>query len=866
MYGLWLLRMPCVLVPGLRGLYFALLARLVRGTQLFDRDHYLDAHVDVAASGMPPLRHYVAYGDREGRTPMALFDPLYYRSRTRGRTKHVNALLHYWLVGRYRRISPSPWFDVHYYLSQNKDVLRSGVEPIYHYLRWGGLEGRSPNPQFDGTYYLRTYPQVASARLNPLLHYLSEGRWYESPTRPGMGMAVSHHTPDDPAVDVSNPELWAELPRRGQIDADAVDVVIPVYRDRILTLRSIYSVLRSNCQRSFELVVINDASPDADLVADLCRLADLGLFTLLHNSSNAGFVATVNRGMALHASRDVVLLNADTEVYNDWLDRLAGAACRRAETASVTPLSNNATICSYPRFRHDSPYPLEISYQDLDALAASVNAGMDVEAPTGVGFCMYLRRPALDRIGLFDAKTFGRGYGEENDWCQRALAAGFHNLLAADVFFRHFGNASFQGEKAVRVAAAMKVMGKLHPDYHKSVERFILADPLAKARENLDWARLKVRRATDNVLIACHNRGGGAERHVQEDTRLMREQGVGVYYLRPERGIPTQVRLGHPDCRQLLNLPKFEMSDTAKLAAALRDLGITRLHSHGLVDFAADAPEHFLALAQALGVPFDIDVHDYKVICPRLNLADGDGMYCGEPGGAACDQCLKRFGNDFGETSIAAWRMRHHPVLKQARNIWVPDADVSTRLNRYYPDVTFRVMPHDEVRAKAGRLRKPEIGPDNDLHVVVVGAISKIKGYNTLLECARLVKKNRLPLRFSVMGYSHSDRALELAGVTVTGRYLDGEAREVLHALLPHVVWLPSTWPETYSYTLSLAMRAGYPVFAFDLGAIARRLADASWPGERLPLQMARDPGAIVDTFLKYRERAISSSESVTAA
>jgi O-antigen biosynthesis protein len=140
-------------------------------------------------------------------------------------------------------------------------------------------------------------------------------------------------------------------------------------------LRCLYSVLSSTGQTAFELVVIDDATPEAKLCEDLKHLAGQGLFTLLTNDQNRGFVYTVNRAIDLHPDRDVVLLNADTQVFNGWLDRLRQAALSDPRAGTVTPLSNNATICSYPRFLQDNPFCLELDYAELDALAAAVNAG-----------------------------------------------------------------------------------------------------------------------------------------------------------------------------------------------------------------------------------------------------------------------------------------------------------------------------------------------------------------------------------------------------------------------------------------------------------------------------------------------------------
>jgi GT2 family glycosyltransferase len=52
--------------------------------------------------------------------------------------------------------------------------------------------------------------------------------------------------------------------------------------------------------------------------------------------------------MRLHPERDVVLLNSDTVVANDWLDRLLACADLESRIGTVTPFSNNATICSFP--------------------------------------------------------------------------------------------------------------------------------------------------------------------------------------------------------------------------------------------------------------------------------------------------------------------------------------------------------------------------------------------------------------------------------------------------------------------------------------------------------------------------------------
>ncbi|POZ51990.1 glycosyltransferase [Methylovulum psychrotolerans] len=859
MTALWGIKIACKTL-GLRKAYQSRLIRLVARQELFDNAYYLENNGDVAQIETDGLKHYVLHGDKEGRAPMALFDPVYYRSKATGLSKHLytNTLLHYKYVGRYCRTSPSAWFDLDFYLVNNKDVARTDNDPLIHYLKWGGAEGRSPCPQFDGTYYLRTSPDVAATGMNPLLHYLFFGRTEGRSTQQERDSDGLDIEPGElPVLTLPDDEAWGSLVQRAHIAETDLDVVVPVYKGRIETLRCLYSALAVTYDVPFELVVINDASPDEELSADLQRLADKGLFTLLVNEENLGFVQTVNRGMKLHPQRHVVLLNSDTEVYDGWLDRLHKAAHRNRKTGTVTPLSNNATICSYPNFLHDNPYPLEVSYAEMDALTATINADVEVEVPTGVGFCMYIRRDCLEKVGLFDEKAFGKGYGEENDFCQRAIRKGWRNIIAGDIFVRHLGSTSFQGERAMRVQAALKVLDKKYPRYRKDVDVFVKADPLKDSRSRLDAFRLQRMSRAQNILLVCHSRGGGSERRVQEDIVNFMQAGYGVFTLRPVAKRPTHVNLGHPSIRSVPNINPFELADTAALAAILKELGITEVHTHSLVDFVPDAALELHKVIKELGAFWKINLHDYKPICPRINLIDEDGRYCGEPDEAGCNRCLLERNSDFGVKSIAEWRSSHQQALRLADRIVVPDQDVADRLGSYFPDVAFEVLPHEAIDLKAIQVKTPQIAAEEKLRVVIIGAIGKIKGFEVIMACAKLVQQQNLPIEFIVMGYTMNDLLIKESGVTVTGKYHEHDALATLENLNPHLVWLPSLWPETYSYTLSLAFQAHLPVFSFDIGAIARRTREAGMADKLAPLAWMDSPEKLVGQFDNYRQACL---------
>ena len=271
-----------------------------------------------------------------------------------------------------------------------------------------------------------------------------------------------------------------------------IDVVIPVYAGEAETRGCIESVLGAGVTVPHEVVVVDDATPEPPIARWLDELAATGRVTLLRNASNRGFVHSVNRGMALHADRDVVLLNSDTEVPPGWLDRLAIAAASDPKVASVTPFSNNATLCSYPHWGWEGAVPGTLGLAGLDALFARELAGRTLDLPTAVGFCMYIPRAALDALGAFDEERYGRGYGEENDFCMRAWKAGWRNVLAADVFVFHHGAISFSAEREQRVEEATRALLARHPEYTERVQAFIAADPARPLRAAVDLARARL--------------------------------------------------------------------------------------------------------------------------------------------------------------------------------------------------------------------------------------------------------------------------------------------------------------------------------------------------------------------------------------
>lgn len=265
--------------------------------------------------------------------------------------------------------------------------------------------------------------------------------------------------------------------------AGEVAIVVPVYNAPDAVRVCLDSVLAHTCGAA-RLIVIDDASPDPAVVPLLQGYAHRRGVTVLRNERNLGFTGTANRGIAAAGRADVVLLNADTEVAPQWLCGLRRAAWSHASVASATAVSDNAGAFSVPELEQENPLPEGWSFAQA-ALALWQQAGTAYpRLPTGNGFCLYLRRAALDAVGVLDAEAFAQGYGEENDWCQRAAAAGWQHVIAGNVLVRHARSQSFGHERRRALGeAGMAVLRQRWPQYENEVG----ASLFSPRRRVLDW-------------------------------------------------------------------------------------------------------------------------------------------------------------------------------------------------------------------------------------------------------------------------------------------------------------------------------------------------------------------------------------------
>jgi GT2 family glycosyltransferase len=660
----------------------------------------------------------------------------------------------------------------------------------------------------------------------------------------------------------------------GASGARPIDVIIPIYNATDDLASCVASVAR-HTRCPFRLVLINDGSTDPRVAwwLDGIRGAAARLI-VIDRSDTRGFVRTVNEGFALSPDADVVVLNSDTIVTAGWLEKMTEVARSRPDVATVTPLTNNGTICSVPVPLEDNAVPAGYDIDDFAALIETTSFKILPEAPTGVGFCMLITRRALDAVDPFDAAAFGDGYGEENDFCQRAIRAGLVNLIADHTFVYHKGRASFGQLGDGLIARNLEILAAKHPAYGADVARFCHEHPLRGFHESLAYNIAAGRGRSPNATRGPHvlhilhilHRGGGTEKHARE-LAAIEDPGISSYVLLSD-GRTLDVDEYHAGRRtRTLRFPlptvigKYGPLRSSAYRDALTAIGWTLdvdiIHVHHLMYNALDIAD----VAAALGIPYVMTLHDYHTLCPMYTLLAPDGSPCGactgSPPGRSADACMKEAGQP--ASYLAGYQAEMRQFLAGAAQLFAPSACAREIVGARFPELlpALSVIEHGH-RISGTGVRKTG-GSAPALHVAVIGSLDLHKGSAVFRD---LLKANGHDgIVFHLYGTT-ADPDITRARLSQAER-LDGSkfvyhgaygANDIARTLVRDgigVGLLLSIWPETFSFTLSEFVDAGIPVIAGRLGAQGERVERC-----RLGWTVAdiRDPNAtlaILDEILR---------------
>ncbi|MBP6582787.1 MAG: glycosyltransferase family 2 protein [Chromatiaceae bacterium] len=293
-------------------------------------------------------------------------------------------------------------------------------------------------------------------------------------------------------------------------------IVIPIYNAFQDLIKCVDSVLR-NTDSHHRILLFNDSSTDprVDVAINAWATEHDSITTQTHRQQK-GFVATVNE--SLRTTRDdVVVLNSDTIVGPNWLDRLDRCARSDENIGIVCPLSNNATILTIPvRSAENGLGDEEI--RSVTELVSQASGRHYPRLPTAVAFCMLIRRVVIDALEGLDV-LFSPGYGEECDYSMRAWNAGFEIACCDDAFVYHAGSASFGSDERVLAMRAENDLFLNHrwPAYGPAVDLFRRNNPLLQLQRTL-LAKQESDTGKRQVLVILHQmaQASGTEQHAKD--------------------------------------------------------------------------------------------------------------------------------------------------------------------------------------------------------------------------------------------------------------------------------------------------------------------------------------------------------------
>lgn len=644
--------------------------------------------------------------------------------------------------------------------------------------------------------------------------------------------------------------ILSAVDKDAPLTVDHVDIVVPVYGASGLVARCLTSLTRHPPVPPHRILLILDGpQPPAvmDTIKSVASAAPEVSITVLEGDRRVGYPATVNRGLSA-SDRDVVVLNSDTEVTEGWLDELVEATQRDPSVGTVSPVSNDATLCSVPEGWRSNLLPVGTSPDDLARTIHQLDGCDPVPIPVANGSCLLIRRRLIEVIGGFDTKRFGLGYGEEVDFCLRATLEGFTHLVAPRSFVFHRGQGSFGRDREAAVRVAERKLRQRFPRYRQTIARAMTDDPLDPIRDRITVSLAAHHGLPDRrqlpfaVTHLVHGwppfQHGGTESYARTlahaQASRMRvssfvrsddpDRATGQELAVDDHGVRVRAIVNHFDQRNPLSRNALVSPRLSRaFAEFLDDERPDLLHVHHLAGHAATLPWQ----AVQRGIPIVVQVQDWWPACARANLFRPGRGLCPGPTPARCDRCLP-----LSRLPPRPWLGRVLHVVRRTvmrRSLALASAYImgTETIHHWYrdhgllqPGVPVHVLPYGIDPPHPRRDREPAGRP---LRFGVVGAVMAHKGVDVAVTAFRDFDPALAHLE--IWGDLEADpeyvrrtrAAANPLTTTFHGRF--GDPDEVFSRL--DLLIVPSVGLESFGIVAREAMARGVPVIASRLGALA---------------------------------------------
>lgn len=737
-------------------------------------------------------------------------------------------------------VKESTYFNGGWYLAEYLDVANKNIDPISHYVHNGAREKRDPSELFSTAWYLTNYPEVSKNSINPLIHFIvigeSIGYLPQPPAKP-LTPWWSNLLLDRKEVSTQASSAVYDAIKRSANNQLPVAIIIPVY-NAPNDVKNCIETLLLHTKKMARIIIIDDASSDHQLHDVLRIYQQVDGVEIYRNERNHGFTATVNRGLKMAGDADVVLLNSDTKVTPGWLRNLRFAAYSGDKVGTATPFSNNAGAYSAPEIGKENPIPEGLSLDNWARVISQTSRRTFPNAPTGHGFCMYIRRDCLDETGFLDENAFPRGYGEENDFCMRASNLGWSHVVDDATYIYHVRSASFGDAKDGLLKQGRATIDRRYPDYTHVVRSFVKQPDLLACHEQISTTLGKLYNSGDSIkprlLYVLSTRTGGTPQTNQDLMTALGDRIDGfvlwcnsrkielLYYA---KGIYTRLEA------HILDMPirpfphrsdEYDVvvsSWLVRYAFELVHIRHIAWHSLGLID-----------LCKSYGLPVVFSFHDFYSICPTVKLLNDKLEFCGGSCTESNGQCQYDLWHNpelpsLNNETIMIWRREFESVLRKCDAFVTTSESARNILVRIYPflkNELFFVIPHGRDFKSFGSISR-HLNPIAPTRLLIPGNLTKAKGGDIISALGKNSVESNIEIH--ILGKVAGNISLE-GNVILHGEYRRDEFAERAHTISPNFGCIFSIWPETHCHTLTELWASGIPVIGFDYGAVGERIRD----------------------------------------
>lgn len=597
-----------------------------------------------------------------------------------------------------------------------------------------------------------------------------------------------------------------------------VDIIVPIYNGYSY-FEALFGAL-DRVTHPHRLILINDCSPDPKVKVYLKQYADNHKnVVLIENSQNLGFVQTVNKGLRI-AQNHVILLNTDIVLPDDWVERLMLPIFKDERTATTTPFTNSGTICSFPYFCQDNEIFEKKTVDVIDNEFAGLHPQNTI-MPTGVGFCMGMNIKAIRDVGYLDEENFSKGYGEENDWCQRAIEKGYYNVHVNNLFVYHKHGGSFLSDEKKRLLERnSKILAQKHPKYNADVAMYCALDPMRECRETALGKIILNDIEAQTVLAFNHNLGGGANSYLEKRKQTLLNQGnkflLVEYHVIEDKYV---IELCYKKYKIVFESNTYTDIEKFILTTAIDEIWINELVSYKNV---YEILESLIRIKKQKKIELIMLLHDLFFVCPAINMLDSDGKFCGIASARKCEKCAAEnpYNHYANYSQMKKYRAKWGEFLHECSKIIAFSTNTEEIFKQVYGDVqTLTVIPHTVSFL-------PSIAKESKttttFNIGLLGVLNKHKGLDIIREMLELIEKNKLDIRIILIG--SCDELQNNEHFFKTGKYTTEELPRLVSMLDIDVFFISSIWPETFSYTTAEIMELHYPLASFDIGAPAERI------------------------------------------